>query len=238
MPGIDIALWLVALAISAMIHEQWHARTALWLGDPTGKNLNRLSWNPIHHVDPFLTFLLPLALLLFSGGRFAFGGAKPVPIDAGNFRNPPLGMAIAAAAGPLSNFALAALGLGVMILLHAVAPGALMEILPAEKDTPARYLPTYNGAFLRIFVMINVLLGAFNILPLPGLDGSRILYYLGSRGLRDLLDRIEPFALGITLLIVALPGLGILAPVLEATFRVFVLAFGADFARGLFTPLS
>lgn len=236
--GFETALWLLALGISVIFHEQWHARAALWLGDPTGKNMNRLSWNPIHHVDPWMTIILPLLLYTFSRGTFVFGGARPVQINALNFRNPTLGMALSAAAGPLSNFALAALGLGVLMLLNAVAPGAIMEILPPEGDTPARYLPTYNAVFLRIFVMLNVILGAFNLLPLPGLDGSRILYYFGNDALRRLLDHLEPFAIAITMLILTVPGLGLLQPVLIATHVVFFLAFGEDFTIALFSSLS
>lgn len=148
--GPRILLYLGALGVSVIFHEQMHARVAGWLGDPTGKNDNRLSWNPIHHIDPFLTILLPLVLYFSSGGRYVFGGAKPVMINPLNFRNPSLGMCLSAAAGPLSNFLLAAIGFALCVALVHVAPSVVLS----EAGL------TWNGLFLGLFVFLNLFLGA------------------------------------------------------------------------------
>jgi Zn-dependent protease len=200
--GPRIFLSLLGLGIAVIFHEQMHARVALWLGDPTGKNDNRLSWNPIHHIDPFMTVLLPIILLVSSGGRFVFGGAKPVMINPLNFKNPSLGMCLSAAAGPLSNFFLGLVGFVLCILLVKTFPSTILS---------GEFL-TWNGYFFVNFVLINVLLGAFNILPLPGLDGSRILRFLLPRNLQALMDSIEPVAMFITIALVFLGAARILAP--------------------------
>ncbi len=224
MAPVELVLFLAALLLSAMIHEQWHARVALWLGDPTGRDENRLSWNPVHHLDPWMSFLLPALLWISTKGAFVFGGAKPVRINPLHFRNPTLGMALSAAAGPLSNFALAAIGFGVLGLLLALAPGTVLQGGQA----------TWNSLFLRIFIMTNLVLGAFNLLPFPGLDGSRILYHFAPRPLRALLDAVEPFALGITLLLVSLPGLNLVGPVFGLGIELFLHFYGLDVTRAVF----
>jgi Zn-dependent protease len=221
--GLKIALSLLALGISVIFHEQMHARVALWLGDPTGKNDNRLSWNPIHHIDPFLTVILPVVLYFSTQGRFVFGGAKPVQINPLNFRNPSLGMCLSAAAGPLSNFFLAAVGFGLCVLLARVMPSTVMS------DSGL----TWNGFFLVTFVLINLVLGAFNILPLPGLDGSRILRFLLPRHLQAAMDAIEPIALFITMIVVFLGASRIILPVLGLVFGILEAAAGPEFERAL-----
>jgi len=223
-----IILSLFALVISVIFHEQMHARVALWLGDPTGKDDNRLSWNPIHHVDPFMTFILPIVLLVGSQGRFAFGGAKPVRINPFNFRNPSLGMCLSAAAGPLSNFFLALAGFAVCVALFKIAPSS---VLSANGDI------TWNGYFLGTFVFLNLFLGAFNILPLPGLDGSRILRHFLPSNLRPMLDAIEPYALFITMLLVVFGAAKILAPLGVLFFLSFQAATGADFTQALYESM-
>src|SRR5688572_12613171 len=206
-----IILSLLGLGIAVIFHEQMHARVAHWLGDPTGKNDNRLSWNPVHHIDPFMTILLPIILLVGSQGRFAFGGAKPVQINPLNFKNPSLGLCLSAAAGPLSNFFLAGIAFILCIVLVRSFPSTILS----------DHVLTWNGYFLVNFVLINVFLGAFNILPLPGLDGSRILRFLLPRNLQALMDSIEPFAMFITVALVFFGAAQILAPL-----RVFlVIAF-------------
>ena len=221
--GLKVVLSLLALGISVIFHEQMHARVALWLGDPTGKNDNRLSWNPIHHIDPFLTIILPVVLYFSTQGRFVFGGAKPVQINPLNFRNPSLGMCLSAAAGPLSNFFLAACGFALCVLLSRVVPSAVIT----------DHGLSWNGFFLVIFIMTNVVLGAFNILPLPGLDGSRILRYLLPRHLQAVMDSIEPIALIMTMAIVFLGASRIIVPVLGLVFGILNVAAGPEFQQAL-----
>ncbi|MBI4565852.1 MAG: site-2 protease family protein [Planctomycetes bacterium] len=220
---IRIILYILALGVSVIFHEQMHARTAWWLGDPTGKNDNRLSWNPLVHVDPFMTILLPLMLYIGSGGRFLFGGARPVHINPLNFRNPSLGMCLSAVAGPLSNFFLAAVGFGILAIFYHI---------PFTRDfiVNANGL-TYNGIFFGFFFFLNLLLGTFNILPLPGLDGSRVLRYFLPRPLQALMDSIEPVALILTMILVMLGAAYILWPVHVIAFLAIHVGFGPEFAE-------
>jgi len=194
---VDVTLalfWIVSLVGSGIFHEQAHARVALWLGDTTARDQDRLSWDPRKHLDPWMSFVLPAILLLLTAGRFAYGGMKPVPINALQFRNPALGMALSAAAGPLSNVLLAVAGFLVLWLFWTFAPSFVYG--------ETQQAITLNGLFLCVFTLTNLSLAAFNLLPLPGLDGSRVLYYFLGRDGRAFLDRIEPYALGITMLVV------------------------------------
>ncbi len=200
MDGMLILFNIVAFLSSGIFHEQAHARVALWLGDPTGRNEKRLSWDPRVHIDPIMTLVVPLISLFSSGGRSLFGMMKPVPIGHHNFNNPTLGMAVSALAGPISNAILAGGALLLLWLLYTFAPGVVWS----EEDT----VLTVNGFFLCVFIQMNFILGGFNLLPLPGLDGSHVLYHFLPEGGRRLLDSIRPYALLITMLIVFnVPGL-------------------------------
>lgn len=145
----------VAALISITFHEVSHGYMAYRLGDNTAKNLGRLSLNPIKHIDIFGLFMLIIA---------GFGWAKPVPINMNNFKNPKQGMAITALAGPVSNFILAFVSLFIISILHYADPFESISIIST----------TIN--FLAILVMLNIGLGMFNLIPIPPLDGSKILY--------------------------------------------------------------
>jgi Zn-dependent protease len=150
--------WLVPVMIAIPFHEVAHGMVANWMGDPTARLRGRLSLNPIRHVDPFGTIILPLILALAT--PFVFGWAKPVPVDPRYFKNPRRQMIWVALAGPGINFVLAFVG---VLSLHLVV---LME-------------GSYSGAWLLDtvvhFIMINLVLGVFNLIPSPPLDGSRVL---------------------------------------------------------------
>jgi Zn-dependent protease len=167
-------------------------------------------------VVPFVTY--------FSTG-VAFGGARPVSINPLNFRNPPLGFALSAGVGPVSNFVLAGGGFGLLWLLWTVAPSFVYS---ANSDTV-----TYNGLFLGIFITLNVGLGAFNLLPLPGLDGSRLLWYLLPPRGREVLDRMEPFAMGITYLLILIGATRVLWPATVGAWMAIFAVFGGDFGNAL-----
>lgn len=222
-----VVLTLLALGISVIFHEQMHARVAYWMGDPTGKNDNRLSWNPIHHIDPFLTIFMPLILYFSTQGKFVFGGAKPVQINPMNFQNPSLGMCLSAAAGPLSNFFLAIVGFVVCTGLYHFFPSSIVagEIL------------TWNGFFFVTFIFTNLLLGAFNLLPVPPLDGSRVVRYLLPRNLQGVMDAIEPFGFIILIGLVLLGATQVIIPVLWLALGVMRLAMGEDFYEALLTSI-
>ncbi len=164
---IDIILQIVLMAVPTIaaitLHEAAHGYAALALGDDTAKRMGRLSLNPIRHIDPFGTLLLPGLLILgqlLTVGRvvFLFGWAKPVPVSAWRFRDPRRGMAWVAAAGPAANFVLAWLA---ALTLHGT--GLLDETSQAVAE-----------AALQTFILVNLVLGLFNLLPIPPLDGGRI----------------------------------------------------------------
>ena len=149
------------LIVAIVFHEVAHGWVALALGDPTAKEQRRLSLNPIRHVDPIGTLLVPGALALFGGP--IFGWAKPVPVRGERLRDPRFGMVAVAAAGPGTNLVLALVG---ALLLGAVS-GAII----AGGAMPPEWLVTAGGTF----ILINVFLALFNLLPIPPFDGSHIV---------------------------------------------------------------
>ena len=152
------------LLLAVILHEVAHGYTAEKLGDPTARTLGRIKLNPLVHIDPFMTVILP-GLLILSGSPIVFGGAKPVPVDPRFFRNPRRGMAYVAMAGPIVNFILAAIFYALMLLL-ASSSSALM-LLPTWASFTLVYWVLHS-------IIINLVLGLFNLLPVPPLDGGRI----------------------------------------------------------------
>lgn len=174
-----MALALIpALIIAIVFHEVAHGWTALMLGDPTAKERKRLSLNPIRHVDPIGTLLVPGGLLL--AGLPAFGWAKPVPVIKSRLNNPRFGMMAVAAAGPGTNFVLAAIG--------AIALG----LLAGQGVEPAGATGFAIGA-LYSFILINIFLALFNLLPIPPFDGSHIVEGLLPERAARAYDKLRPF---------------------------------------------
>jgi len=164
----SVIIVIIVLLFSVIFHEVAHGWIAYKLGDPTAKNLGRLTLDPIPHIDPMMTIIVPIFLYITMG--FAFGGAKPVPVNPYNFKRPKRDMAIVAAAGPVSNLILAA----VAIILYKVLTG--FGIL--EPMTLSRFYADDLSIIDNLFqftVIINVVLMVFNLLPIPPLDGSKIL---------------------------------------------------------------
>jgi Zn-dependent protease len=147
---------IVALIISVIIHEMAHGYAALWLGDPTAKLAGRLTPNPIVHLDPLMSVILP-GLLVFSGSPILFGAAKPVPYNPYNLSNQKWGEAIVAAAGPLSNIMIA------IIFALLIRSAELLNLSQTFVEL----------AFT--IIILNIFLAFFNLVPLPPLDGSKIL---------------------------------------------------------------
>ena len=152
---------LAALLMSVVIHEVSHGIVALWQGDPTAKFMGRLTLNPIKHLDVWGSFLVPLMLFIFSGGNFLFGWAKPVPYNPYNLRNQKWGAAMVSLAGPASNFVI------------AVVFGIALRFFPATADLV--FIQNLER-LLVVIVMLNILLGIFNLVPIPPLDGSKLLF--------------------------------------------------------------
>lgn len=160
---------------SMVLHELAHGLTAYWLGDETAKSEGRLTLNPVKHLDPVLSVLVPV-ILYMTGGPI-FGGAKPVPVDSRNLKYKEWGMALVALAGPLTNFVLAFIGF--LILYFA----------PSLASNPI------GGVFLRQLILMNLGFGVFNLIPIPPLDGSRILYAIAPDKVRELMLQIETVGL-------------------------------------------
>mgnify|MGYP000061818098 FL=1 len=152
---------LSILLMSVVIHEVSHGIVALWQGDPTAKLMGRLTLNPIKHLDVWGSFLVPLMLFVFSGGNYLFGWAKPVPYNPYNLRNQKWGAAMVGAAGPISNFVI------------AIVFGIALRFFPVASDLA--FMQNLFQVFI-IIVMINILLGVFNLMPIPPLDGSKLLF--------------------------------------------------------------
>jgi len=193
----SISIWLLPLLFAITFHEAAHAYVARFLGDHTASQLGRVSLNPIRHIDPFGTVLLP-GLLLLAHSPFLFGYAKPVPVNFRALRHPRMGMVLVAAAGPATNIALA---------IAAALSFHLVGYLPS---TAAQW----TARNLQNAVVINAILAVFNLFPLPPLDGGRIAVGLLPVALGRWLARLEPY--GMTILI----GLIIVLPLLGTQFGV------------------
>lgn len=181
----------VALIVGIVIHESAHALAAYVLGDKTARSRGRVSLNPLAHIDPFGTVLLPLLMLAAGGPVFAF--AKPVPVYLNNLKHPKRDELLVALAGPLSNVLLALAGALVgYVLLPLLAGQAAMSLL------------YYLFSFFMTFIVVNLSLAFFNLIPLPPLDGSSILVpFLKGTALEEYY-RIQQYAMPILLVILYL----------------------------------
>ena len=187
-----ISIWLLPVLVAITFHEAAHGYVARFLGDETASRLGRVSLNPIRHIDPFGTIILP-ALLLLARSPFLFGYAKPVPVNFRALRNPRSGMVLVAAAGPAMNLALA---------IIAALSFHLVVYLPV---TVAQWV----ALNLKNALILNVLLAVFNLFPLPPLDGGRIAVGLLPNVLARQLARLEPYGMAILIaLLILLPLLG------------------------------
>lgn len=173
-----ISVAVLPLVFAITVHEAAHGWVASKLGDPTAKQLGRLTLNPIPHIDPVGTIILPIAMLLLSG--FIFGWAKPVPVNIRNFHEPRKDMALVALAGPASNLMMA-LFWGLMWKLAVILPDSM------------HWFAVPLLLMGKIGITFNLILMVLNLLPLPPLDGSRVLSWFLPTQLALKLDKIEPY---------------------------------------------
>jgi Zn-dependent protease len=187
-----VSIWLLPVLIAITFHEAAHGFVARFLGDDTASRLGRVSLNPLRHIDPIGTILLP-GLLLLARSPFLFGYAKPVPVNFRALRNPRIGMVLVAAAGPATNIGLA---------IIAALGFHLIDYLPA---TVAQWV----AQNLKNAIIINVILAVFNMFPLPPLDGGRIAVGLLPNIFASQLARLERYGMMILIgLLIILPLLG------------------------------
>ena len=176
---------IISILVSLVIHEFMHAYVGHRLGDTTAQQEGRLTLNPLSHIDPFMTVALPVITVLAFGAPVL--AAKPVPFNPARVKYDEYGAALIAAAGPLSNLALAFL---------------------AAAATKYFFMDTAIGQALNTFTILNVALFVFNSLPIPPLDGSRVLYAFAPESVRNIMEQLEPVGLFIIFGLVLLGGLG------------------------------
>jgi Zn-dependent protease len=186
----QLLIWIIPLLFAITLHEVAHGAVAFLLGDPTAKMLGRLTVNPLKHIDPIGTILVPVMLLLLGG--FVFGWAKPVPVTYENFKHKYRDMALVAVAGPLAN------------LLMAVVWAICAKLaLIAGGETNLTGVPLALVYMGQVGILLNVSLFVLNLLPIPPLDGGRVLSYFLPKKWSWQLEKIEPYGVIILLLLLA-----------------------------------
>ena len=204
---ISLVIVFGTILLSMTLHEAVHAYVGYWLGDDTARLQGRLTLNPLKHIDPFLTIVLPLMLAL--AGAPVFGGARPVPFNPANVRYGEWGAALIAIAGPLTNLVLAFLCFGVWVLAGQPQDGPIQQVFVTA-------------------VIVNLGFFLFNILPIPPLDGSRVLYALAPEFVRRAMEVIEQFGLIIVFVLVLL-GSSLLGSYMITALNFFLDVFSHIF---------
>ena len=207
-----IALYAIPGIFAITLHEAAHGYAARHFGDPTAYQAGRISLNPVRHIDPIGTLLIPAVVLFASGGKFAFGWAKPVPVNFGRLRNPKRDMLWVAAAGPGANL--------FMAVLWAMF-FKLVAIMPISYFSEPALRMARGG------IIINIVLMVLNLFPLPPLDGGRIAVSLLPHRLAYQFARLEPYGMIILMVLLFTGILGaVMAPVMRATFSILGFVFG------------
>ncbi len=190
---------IIILILSAVIHEYAHGAMADWLGDPTAKYAGRLTVNPIPHIDLWGTVLMPLTLLILTRGSFLFAYAKPVPYNPYNLRNQKWGPSLVAIAGPMANF------------LLAIAFALVYRLMPLSDFS----------TIIASIVRLNIMLMVFNLVPIPPLDGSKILYALLPDSARNIKFFLDKYGFAILLFFIFFL-FETISPIINGIFNLFV----------------
>ncbi|WP_420263954.1 site-2 protease family protein [Candidatus Magnetominusculus dajiuhuensis] len=228
----DIVNILRSLTVAAIpilfaitFHEVAHGWVADKLGDPTARSMGRLSFNPLAHIDPVNTVVLPIVLFIVSNGTFIFGSAKPVPVDYRNLTNPRRDSALVSAAGPVMNIILAIFSLFTLLMLYKVLPHFIegSDLLSSKIIPPVLQMLQYGVSF-------NIFIAAFNLIPIPPLDGGRIALSLLPPRQAYMFSRLEPYGIYIVL-ILWMTGLAriIIYPIqvfIKFLISLFIIPFG------------
>jgi len=215
-----LAVWALPLIFAVTVHEAAHGWVADRLGDPTARKLGRITFNPIPHIDPVGTILVPLLMLTFTG--FLIGWAKPVPVSVARLHSPKRDMAIVAAAGPGANLLMALVWSLVLLLAHSLIHTSQVVAVPL-------LLMAVAGVF------VNLVLMTINLLPVPPLDGGRILTGLLPMQIARVFARIEPFGMVILIALLISGMLGrVLAPMV---FGAIGLLPGSQLVLGILPTL-
>jgi len=214
-----IVVMALPLVFAIVLHEVAHGWIADKLGDNTARSMGRLTLNPISHIDLFGTIIMPLMLFVITNGSMVFGYAKPVPINPYNFKNPKKDMALSSLAGPAVNLVMA---IAFSLLLRVVIP-PFEDMIPKQSwDLIALPITLMLG----YGVIINVVLAILNLIPIPPLDGSRVVYWLLPDRQAALYYRLEPYG---TLILMGLIMLGVLSKIMMPILRpILSLLLGGD----------
>jgi len=201
----SITVFALPIVFAVTLHEAAHGFVANRFGDPTARLLGRLTLNPLRHIDLFGTILIPLALIVSQAG-IIIGYAKPVPVNYFNFRNPKQDMVWVASSGPATNFALALFS-GIFLRLISLAKPDLVHIAglgetPIQSGEVFVFLLYPLLLMLKFSVQLNIILAVFNLIPIPPLDGGRILMGFLSDQSARILGKIEPYGFLILLLLI------------------------------------
>jgi len=200
---VQLLFYFLIIIPSSIVHEYAHGFVADKLGDPTARHAGRLTLNPLAHIDLYGTILLPLFLLFISGGNFMFAYAKPVPFNPYNLKNPKRDSGLVALAGPVSN------------LILALIFSLLIKFLPFG------FLPMAFFQLLSIIVFANVLLMVFNLVPIPPLDGSKVLFALLPAKYHHVEQQLERSGF-IILIIFLLFGFQFITPIVHWVYNLFM----------------
>ena len=214
----DIVFQLIAFLFAISVHESSHAWMANLRGDPTARLLGRISLNPIRHIDPVGTLLLPAVALFFHVP--VLGWAKPTPVDPRNFKNPVLDDILTSVVGPISNFTVAICAVILLALVKLVSPVGQQIVL----GIPQGFISTDSDSFLVPLclllyevMVINVVLGVFNLIPVPPLDGSHVVRHLLPAGILRVYDTVGTFGL----LLLVFWGGGLLGRLISPAIGIF-----------------